>query len=120
MALKTAFETQLTQAFESADISRFETLGLNHANPVHVHYVLLSNIEVMLEKWTAYYSFTARNNLALEIKTSLIQDDFKTLVEATFENSALNIEFLPDHEIRKERYLNHLSYTSIFNFLQVI
>ena len=73
----------------------------------------------MLEKWTVYYSYTAKANLALEIKTDQIKDDFRELVGHTFPNSALKIEFLPDHEIRKERYLNHLSYTSVFNYLQV-
>lgn len=73
----------------------------------------------MLEKWTVYYSYTAKANLALEIKTDQIKDDYRELVGHTFPNSALQIEFLPDHEIRKERYLNHLSYTSVFNYLQV-
>ena len=117
--LKLAFEEAIQEAMESVDMESFEAKGLDPQNQLHIHFVLLENINEMLDGWTDYFSFTAGITQLEEINSEELASSFSAVLSACFGQRAPEVTLLSPDSITPEPYINHTSYSSTIVYLRV-
>ena len=117
--LKSSFEEAIQDAMENVDMESFEVKGLDPQNQLHIHFVILENINEMMDAWTDYFSFTAGITLLEEIDSEELKTSFSAVLTACFGQKAPEVTLLSPESITPEPYINHTSYSSTIVYLKV-